>query len=86
MATAETGLFIGTHAFIRLIVEPQTDAIELDPLQVVTSETVRIIYGNSSSLGSTGSSALSASRPCPTSLRPTPRIMRTSPTEYGGKL
>jgi hypothetical protein len=48
---------------MRLIVEPQTEAIELDPLQVVTSDTVRIIYGNSASLGSTGSRALSASRP-----------------------
>jgi len=86
IATAETGLLIGTHAFIRLIVEPHTDAIELDPLQVVTSDTVRIIYGNSASLGRTGSSALSASRPCPISLRPVPRIILTSHTEYGGKL
>ncbi len=71
---------------MRLIVDPHTDAIELDPLQVVTSDTVLIIYGKSASDGSTGSSALSASLPCPTSLLPTPRIMRTSHTEYGGKL
>jgi hypothetical protein len=32
---------------MRDIVDPQTDAIELDPLHVVVSETTRIIYGKS---------------------------------------
>jgi hypothetical protein len=68
------------------MVEPQTDAIELDPLQLVTSETVLIIYGKSSKLGKTGSKALSANLPCHTSLLPTHLIILTSHTEYGGKL
>ena len=71
---------------MRLIVEPQIEAIELEPLHVVISDTTRIIYGNFSSLGSTGISAFSASFPCHTSLRPTHLIIRTSHTEYGGKL
>jgi hypothetical protein len=54
---------IGTHAFIKLRVEPQIEAIELEPLQVVISDTTLITYGNSSSLGITGRSALSARAP-----------------------
>jgi hypothetical protein len=54
---------IGTHAFIRLIVEPQTEAIEDEPLQVIVSETTLITYGNSSSEGIIFSSALSANLP-----------------------
>jgi hypothetical protein len=77
---------IGTHAFIKLIVEPQIDAIELEPLQVVISLTTLITYGNSSSLGSTGNNALSAKAPCPISLLPTHLNGFTSPTENGGKL
>ena len=46
----------------------------------------RIVYGNSSFVGRTGTMARSASAPWPISRRPAPRIMRTSPTEYGGKL
>ena len=68
------------------IVEPQTDAIEDDPLHVVVSETTRIIYGKSVSDGRTLSSAFSARRPCPTSRRPTHLSGFTSPTENGGKL
>ena len=44
------------------------------------SDTVRIAYGNSSSLGSTGTSALSASAPCPISRRPGPLDGFVSPT------
>lgn len=68
------------------IVDPQTEAMDDDPLQVVVSETTRIIYGKSTADGSTGSRAFSASRPCPTSRRPTQRSGFTSPTENGGKL
>jgi hypothetical protein len=35
--------FIGTQASMRDIVEPHTEAIELDPLQVVVSDTTRIM-------------------------------------------
>jgi hypothetical protein len=86
MATAETGESNGTQACIKLIVDPQTDAIELEPLHVVTSDTVLIVYGKSEIFGRTGSNALSANLPCPISLLPVPRIIRTSQTEYGGKL
>jgi len=86
IATAETGEVIGTHAAIKLIVEPQTDPIELEPLQLVTSETVLIIYGKSSSFGNTATRAFSANLPCQTSLLPTHLIILTSHTEYGGKL
>jgi len=54
---------MGTHACIRLIVEPQTEAIELEPLQVIISLTTLIVYGKSSSLGKTGTNALSANAP-----------------------
>ena len=37
-------------------------------------------------LGSTGTSAFSASAPCPISRRPGPRDTFVSPTEYAGKL
>ena len=60
--------------------DAQVDAIEVDPLDSNVSDTARIAYGNSASLGSTGTSALSARAPCPISRRPGP------PTEYDGKL
>ena len=41
----------------------QTEAIELEPLQVTISETTIVVYGNSSSSGKTGTNALSANAP-----------------------
>ena len=61
-------LLIGTHASISDIDDPHTDAIELDPLHVVISDTHLMKYGKSSNSGRTGSSAFSASLPCHISL------------------
>ncbi len=43
--------------------EPHTDAIDDEPLDSRMSETTRIVYGKSSVLGTTGTSARSASAP-----------------------
>ena len=56
-------------------------AWEVEPLDSNVSDTVRIAYGNSASLGSTGSNALSANAPCPISRRPGPLEGLVSPTE-----
>jgi len=63
MATQLTMFLIGTPASISERLLPQTEAIELDPLQVTVSDTALIAYGNSSIGGSTGSNAFSASLP-----------------------
>ena len=81
-----TGLTIGTPASISASVPPQTEAIELEPLDSVISATSRTVYANLSTGGLTWWSAFSARAPWPISLLPTPRIGLTSPTEKGGKL
>ena len=43
MATPATGALIGTPASINDRVDPHTDAIELDPLDAITSDTVRTV-------------------------------------------
>ena len=48
------------------------------------SDTVRIAYGNSSSLGNTGTNARSANAPCPISRRPGPLLGLVSPTGKKG--
>ena len=48
IAAPATGALIGTPASIRASVEPQVDAIEVEPLPATTSETRRMTYGNSS--------------------------------------
>ena len=58
-----TGALIGTPASISDSVEPHTDAIDVEPFDASTSETTRIVYGHSSDVGSTGTSARSASAP-----------------------
>ena len=65
--TPATGALIGTPASIRASVEPQIEPCEVEPFDDKTSETSLIAYGNSSTLGITGSSALSANAPCPIS-------------------
>ena len=86
MAIPATGALMGTPASIRASVQPQTAAIEVDPFELRISETSRIVYGQSSTLGMTGSIARSASAPWPISRRPGLRRGRASPTEKGGKL
>src|SRR2546421_13055773 len=65
---------------------PQTLAIELEPFDSVMSETMRSEYGNSASVGRTGSSARRASAPWPISRREVEPKRPTSPTEKGGKV
>ncbi len=77
---------IGTPASISASEEPHTEAIEDEPLDSRMSDTTRIVYGNSSVLGTTGTSARSASAPWPMSRRFGPRMKPASPTENGGKL
>ena len=77
---------MGTPASIKERVEEQTEAIDVDPFDDMTSETSLSVYGHSSSLGITGSNALSASAPCPISRRFGPLMNPGSPVENGGKL
>ena len=81
-----TGLRIGTPASIRASDEPHTEAIDDEPLDSRMSDTTRIVYGKSSVLGTTGTSARSASAPWPMSRRLGPRMKPASPTLKGGKL
>ena len=71
---------IGTPAAISERVEPQIEPCEVEPFEERTSETTRIAYGNSSTLGRTGISAFSASAPWPISLLPGPLDGFVSPT------
>src|SRR6185369_9921793 len=59
IAIPATGALIGTPASINDNVEPQTDAIEVEPFDASTSETTRNVYGHSIALGTTGSNARS---------------------------
>ncbi len=81
-----TGALIGTPAAIRERVEPHTEPWDVEPLEESTSDTTRMQYGNSSTLGITGSSAFSASAPWPISRLPGPLEGFVSPTLKDGKL
>src|SRR4249919_2803054 len=86
IATPATAPRIGTPASNSESDPPHTDAIDDEPFDSRMSETMRIVYGKLVSAGITGSTARSASAPCPISRRPGPRMGRVSPTENGGKL
>src|ERR687886_549007 len=81
-----TGALIGTPASCSESVEPETDPMEDEPFDSSVSETIRIVYGKSSSDGIIGSSARWASAPWPMSRRFGPRMKPVSPTEYGGEV
>ena len=81
-----TGALMGTPASISARLPPQTVAIDELPLDSSTSDTTRIVYGKSSSSGSIGESARSASAPWPISRRDGARRDFISPVENGGKL
>jgi hypothetical protein len=66
--------------------DPQTEAIDDEPLDSRMSDTTRIVYGKSSCEGIIGTRARSASAPWPMSRRFGPRMKPASPTEKGGKL
>ncbi len=73
--------FSGTPASSSDIVEAQTEPIEVEPLEPIASDTWRMAYGNSSRVGSTGSTARSASAPCPISRRLGEPTRPVSPVE-----
>ena len=50
-----TGALIGTPASMSESVDPQTEPIEDEPFDSSVSETIRIVYGNSSGVGIIGS-------------------------------
>ena len=58
-----TGSLIGTPASISASVEPQIEPCDVEPFEESTSDTHLIAYGNYSTEGITGTSALSASAP-----------------------
>src|SRR3569832_2099197 len=80
MAIPDTGDFSGTPASIRARDEPQTVAIDDEPLDSVISDTRRMVYGNSSADGSIGRMARHASFPWPISRRPGEPMRPVSPT------
>ncbi len=86
MATPATMSRMGIPASIMASAPPQTVAMEDEPLDSRTSETIRIVYGKSSAGGTVPASARSASIPWPISLRAGPLIGLTSPTLKGVKL
>ena len=59
----ETGALIGTPASIRASVEPHTAPIDEEPFDSSVSETMRIVYGNSSTAGRIASSERCPSAP-----------------------
>ena len=63
IAIPATGRFNGTPASIIESDVPQTVAMEDEPFDSVTSDTVRSVYGNSSFSGRTGCIARQASLP-----------------------
>ena len=62
-ATPATGAFSGMPASKHASEPPQIDAIDDEPFDSRISETMRIVYGNSSNAGSTAWIARSASAP-----------------------
>src|ERR687894_2960161 len=81
-----TGALSGTPAAISDRLDPQTEAIDDDPFDSKMSETTRIVYGKSSTDGTTGTRARSASAPWPMSRRLGPPRRPASPTENGGEV
>src|SRR4026207_1716463 len=86
IATPATGAFSGTPASIIDSEDPQTEAMDDEPLDSKMSETTRTVYGDASIDGATGAGARSARAPWPMSRRLGPRMKPASPTENGGKL
>ena len=86
MATPATGALIGTPASISARLVPQTEAMELEPLDSRISDTTRMTYGNFSKSGMTALTPRLARLPWPISRRFGEPIMPVSPTLNGGKL
>ncbi|MCG3135293.1 MAG: hypothetical protein HMLKMBBP_02863 [Planctomycetes bacterium] len=86
MAMPATGWLIFTPASMSARVPPHTVAIDDEPFDSRISDTIRIVYGNSSWGGRIASIARSPSFPWPISRREGPRMGFVSPTEKLGKL
>src|SRR4029077_5794711 len=86
IAIPATGVLIGTPPSISDRMPPQTEAIDELPFDSRISETMRMTYGNSFSVGSTRAMARSARLPWPTSRRLAPRSGLVSPVENGGEV
>src|SRR5260370_28050127 len=84
IATPATGAFKGTPASSIDIEPPHTVAIDEEPFDSVMSETMRSVYGNVVSSGSTPSSARRAKAPCPISRPEHEQKRPTPPTEWWG--
>ena len=81
IAIPATGAAVGTPASIIDRLEPQTDAIELEPFDSVISDTTRKLYGNSSISGMMPMTPRFAKRPWPISRRLGVPTRPVSPTE-----
>ena len=81
IAIPATISLIGTPASNKERVDAQTDACEVEPFELSTSDTSLMAYGKSSCDGITGTNALSARAPCPISLLPGPLEGLVSPTD-----
>ncbi len=81
MAMPATGSLMGTPASIRARDAPHTEAMDEEPLDSMTWETTRMVKGNSSGPGRTGTMDRSARAPWPISRREGPRSIFTSPTQ-----
>src|SRR5207244_11785024 len=86
IAMPATGAFSGTPASMRAMEAPHTVAMDDDPLDSRMSETIRMVYGKASLVGSTASTARWARAPWPISRRPGVPNRLTSPVEKEGKL
>src|SRR5256885_16193795 len=84
IATPAQADFTGTPASISASDPLQTVAMDDEPFDSRTSDTMRIVYGNCSYGGRIACSARSASAPWPISRRETPRTGFTSPVQNGG--
>ena len=63
IAIPATVSLIGTPPSINESIPAQTEAMDVDPFELIISETTLMAYGQSSSLGKTGLIALSANAP-----------------------
>ena len=86
IAIPATDALIGTPAFISASEVPHTEAIEDEPFDSVISDTTRIEYGNSVSVGITAAIPRLARLPWPISRRLGEPTKPVSPTQNGGKL
>jgi hypothetical protein len=86
MAIPDTWPLVGTPASISERLEEQTDAIDVEPFDDMTSETRRSVYAKSSWFGMTGRTARAARAPWPISRRFGEPTRPVSPLAHGAML